>query len=160
MIMGSLPAVTFLAALGAGLNAGLFFIFSVCIMTALGRLPPEQGIAAMQSINQVIQNPLFFLAFGGTTLLSLALVPMGFSVGGATSLYLIVGGALFFTGMFLVTVFFNVPMNNAIDAVRPGSPEAAALWADYRVTWVNWNHVRTVSSLSALGCFVMALRTL
>ena len=38
----------FAAALGSGLMAGLFFIFSVCIMQALSRLPPEQGIAAMK----------------------------------------------------------------------------------------------------------------
>lgn len=160
MIAGSLPTLTFLAALGAGLNAGLFFIFSVCIMTALGRLPPEQGIAAMQSINTAIQNPIFFLAFGGTALLSLALVIMGFSAGGVARLYLVAGSILFFAGMFLVTVIFNVPMNNVLDAARPESPEAAAFWADYLVTWVNWNHVRTVSSLGALGCFVMAFRTL
>jgi len=34
------------AALGSGLNAGFFFAFSFVTMKSLGRLPPEQGIAA------------------------------------------------------------------------------------------------------------------
>ncbi|MDO9414679.1 MAG: DUF1772 domain-containing protein [Pararhizobium sp.] len=151
--------LSFVAALGAGLNAGLFFIFSVCIMGALGRLPPAQGMAAMQSINRVIQNPVFFLVFGGTSLLALVLAIGGFLAGGPARLYLISGGLLFFFGMFVVTVVFNVPMNEALDAAVPGSDIAAGLWADYLVTWVNWNHVRTVSSVAALGLFIMAFKT-
>ena len=55
-----------LAALGSGLMAGLFFVFSVAIMTALERLMPHEGVAAMQHINVVIINPLFALVFFGT----------------------------------------------------------------------------------------------
>ncbi len=43
--------LTFAAAIGSGLMAGLFFVFSVTVMTALGKLPAPAGIAAMQSIN-------------------------------------------------------------------------------------------------------------
>ena len=60
----------FLAALGSGLMAGLFFIFSVFIMAALGRLPPASGIAAMQSINVIILNGMFLSVFMGTALLA------------------------------------------------------------------------------------------
>ena len=59
-------ATLFLSALGSGLMAGLFFIFSVCIMTALGRLAPANGIAAMQSINVTILNGFFLTVFMGT----------------------------------------------------------------------------------------------
>lgn len=69
-----IPALSFAAVIGSGLMAGLFFVFSVCIMQALSRLPPEQGIAAMNAINVVIQNPLFLTAFMGTALLGLVLV--------------------------------------------------------------------------------------
>ena len=51
------------AALGSGLIGGLFFAFSSFVMKALGRLPPAKGIAAMQEINVVVLNPLFFAAF-------------------------------------------------------------------------------------------------
>jgi len=66
--MKSLFFLPLLTLLGCGLMAGLFFIFSVCIMKALGQLPPEKGIAAMQFINVVIVNPLFMLVFLGTAL--------------------------------------------------------------------------------------------
>jgi uncharacterized membrane protein len=57
---------TIVAALGSGLMAGLFFAFSVSVMKALGRLPSAEGIAAMQSINIAIINPVFLAAFLGT----------------------------------------------------------------------------------------------
>ncbi|MGD9741821.1 MAG: hypothetical protein AB7V53_04220, partial [Dongiaceae bacterium] len=55
-----LPVLTFLSALGAGLIAGLFFAFSSFVMAALARLPADQGVAAMQSINTAVLNPVFF----------------------------------------------------------------------------------------------------
>ena len=63
--------------------AGLFFIFSVCIMTALGRLAPASGIAAMQSINVTILNGIFLTVFMGTALLCLALIAAWFARLGA-----------------------------------------------------------------------------
>jgi uncharacterized membrane protein len=159
MIAVLFPWLIFSAVIGAGLNAGLFFIFSVCIMAALARLPAEQGIAAMQAINVVILNPLFLLAFMGTAVLALILVAGGFVYGGPARFYLIAGGLLFLGGVILVTMIVNVPMNNALDALQPGSEEAARLWSSsYLVDWVRWNHVRTLSSIGALVCFVMAFR--
>lgn len=59
-------ALTLFAALGCGLMAGLFFAFSTAVMEALARLPAAAGIAAMQSINVAILNPLFLATFLGT----------------------------------------------------------------------------------------------
>ena len=63
---GLLFALTFAATLGCGLMAGLFFAFSVAVMKALERLPPAEGIVAMQSINVAILNPVFLTVFFGT----------------------------------------------------------------------------------------------
>jgi uncharacterized membrane protein len=52
-------ALTLCAALGCGLMAGVFFAFSAFIMKALTRLPPRDGIAAMQSMNVAVLNPWF-----------------------------------------------------------------------------------------------------
>ena len=41
-----LLAITFVTALGSGLMAGLFFVFSVAVMRALARIPAPSGIAA------------------------------------------------------------------------------------------------------------------
>ncbi len=50
-------AMILFCALGSALVAGVFFAFSTFVMKALGRLQPEQGIAAMQSINVTVLNP-------------------------------------------------------------------------------------------------------
>ena len=49
-----LDVATFLAAIGSGLIAGVFFAFSTFVMRALGRRPPTEGMAAMQAINVAV----------------------------------------------------------------------------------------------------------
>ena len=154
-----LVALTFLAARGSGVMAGLFFAFSTSVMTALGRLTPAGGIAAMQSINVAILNPLFFVAFFGTAaacvLLAIAAL-VRWSEPGA--IYLLAGSLLYLAGSIVVTIVFNVPLNNALAAARPESAEAAGLWTRYLSVWTAWNHVRTAASLAAAASFIMALR--
>ena len=60
-------------------------------------------------------------------------------------------------GMFIVTMIFNVPLNNALAATDPASIEAASLWARYLTDWVFWNHVRTVASTVACALFIYAI---
>jgi uncharacterized membrane protein len=145
-------------ALACGLMAGLFFAFSNSVMGALGRLQPAEGIAAMQSINRVILNPLFLTIFLATPA-ACALVILSslwrWSEPGAA--WLILGGALYIAGAFLVTIFINVPMNNALDAVHPTTTEAAAFWTRYLANWTTWNHVRTIASLTAAALLTIGL---
>jgi len=151
--------LTLVSALGCGLMAGFFFAFSVSVMKALGRLPPAQGIAAMQSINVVVINPVFFIAFFGTAAASVGVVISAiknWDEPGAT--YLLVGGLLYLIGSFLVTIAFNVPRNNALAAVDPASAGGDALWASYLTVWTAWNHVRTAAALVAAAALSIALR--
>lgn len=151
--------LTFASAVGSGLIAGLFFAFSVCVMTVLARLPAAQGITVMQSINAVILNPLFLLVFMGTALASVILgIAACFKWGTAGAAYLLAGSVLYFVGVFLVTAVFNVPLNNALAGAAPGSSEGAALWDHYLSRWVPWNHIRTVAAIAALAAFIMAIR--
>lgn len=153
--------LAFAAAIGSGLMAGLFFVFSVTIMGALGKLPAAAGIVAMQSINTTILSPLFLTAFMGTALLCvvLAIVAM-LDWSGPASGWLVTGALLYVAGTFLVTIVFNVPMNDALASAAPDSGEAANLWTRYLSVWTGWNHVRTVTSTAALGTFIQALRLL
>ena len=149
----------FVAALGAGVMAGIFFAFSVFMMTALGRLPPPAGIAAMQSINAAILNPLFFVVFFGTAVLCLlAAVAAIVEWPLPEAFYLIAGSVLYLVGALLVTMQRNVPLNLALDRSNPESAEGALLWLRYLRVWTAWNHVRTVASLAAMAAFILALR--
>ena len=146
------------SALGCGLMAGVYFAFSTFIMTALGRLDQAAGIAAMNAVNVDIVRSLFMPLFLGTTVAGAALVVMGaLRLGEPGSASMIAGGGLYVIGMFVVTMMFNVPRNNALAAVQPSAPEAGAVWANYLKDWVFWKHVRTVASLVASVLFVAAL---
>jgi uncharacterized membrane protein len=154
-----LSTLKLLAALGCGLIAGTFFAFSTFVMRALARLPPPEGIAAMQAINVVVLNPWFLGVFMGTA----ALCAVG-AIGSFLrwqqpgSGYLLAGSLLYLIGCFLVTVAFNVPRNNVLAAVIPTDPASASVWANYLSSWTFWNHVRTIGSLTAMVAFILALR--
>jgi uncharacterized membrane protein len=71
--------------------------------------------------------------------------------------YLLLGSLLYVIGTVLVTIAFNIPLNDALAKVEPGSPEGATLWASYLTTWTNWNHVRTLTALAAAALIIIAL---
>ncbi|MEX0840332.1 MAG: anthrone oxygenase family protein [Parvibaculum sp.] len=150
--------LTFAATLGSGLVAGIFYGFSSFIMGALGRLPAPQGIAAMHSINVVVINAKFFVAFFGTAALCLVLgvyALLNWTADGAW--LLLAGAALYLVGCIGVTMGGNVPLNNALARAAPESAEGAALWSRYLVVWTRWNSVRTAASLAAAACFIGAM---
>jgi uncharacterized membrane protein len=153
-----LDLATLLCALGSGLIAGFFFAFSVCVMKALGALPAPRGIAAMQTINVVVINPMFLTAFLGTAA-GCVLVSIGALVRwhGPTSPYVLAGSVLYLVGGLLVTMACNVPRNDALAAVAPESAEAERVWLEYLSSWTTWNHVRAVASLAAAALFSVAL---
>lgn len=152
-------ALLWFSAIGCGLIAGLYFAFSTTIMRALGRIDQAAGIATMNAIDTVIVRSLFMPLFLGTTLAAAALAVLAlfrWDAPGASAM--LAGGIVYVAGMFVVTMVFNVPLNNALAAVAdPAGAEAADLWARYLKDWTSWNHVRTVSSTAAFALFVIAL---
>ncbi|HEY7646511.1 MAG TPA: anthrone oxygenase family protein [Hyphomicrobiales bacterium] len=158
MLDQALFALTFAAAIGSALVAGIFFAFSTFVMAALGRIPADQGIRAMQSINVTVINPLFMLAFMGTGAVCLALVAGAYIRWDETSSKLmLIASILYLIGCIGVTMVLNVPLNDALAAVEASTPEAAAVWARYLADWTFWNHVRTVAPLISAVLFIAAL---
>lgn len=159
MIPGTLTALTWLSAIGSGLVAGVFFAFSAFVMTALARLPPAQGLQAMQSINVTAVTPAFMSLFFGTAVAAMAVsvsALLSWQKPGAA--WLLLGGVLYVAGVVGVTAVFNVPRNDALAAVEPARADAASLWARYVSGWTAWNHVRTAAALGATVSFILALR--
>ena len=151
-------ALKLFSALGCGLMAGVFFAFSAFVINALARLQPTQGIAAMQSINITVINPLFFAAFFGTAAACILLAVFSllrWHQRGAA--YLLVGSLLYLVGTVLVTSVFNVPLNEALARVDPDSTEGASLWISYLANWTAWNHVRTAAALAAAASLTIAI---
>jgi uncharacterized membrane protein len=144
------------AAIGSGVVGGIFYGFSSFVMKALRRIAPEQGIAAMNSINVTVINPSFMLPFVGTALLC-ALLAAGayFWWPQFSGKLVLVAALLYLVGSFGLTMVMNQPMNLKL----AGLPTAQALdyWAQYVDAWSVWNHVRTAASLLSAMLFVAAL---
>ncbi|MFJ6325571.1 MULTISPECIES: DUF1772 domain-containing protein [unclassified Rhizobium] len=147
-----------IAALSSGLLAGVYFAFSTFVMQSFARLPVDQGIAAMQSINITIVRSPFIAVFMLAAALSLFIAVMAIlNWRGGASVMMLTGAGLYIVASFLSTIVFNVPLNDALAKVDGHTAEAAQLWSTYLSDWVQWNHVRTVASLLAACAFVKAL---
>lgn len=155
----SLFILKLFSALGCGLVAGIFFAFSTFVIKALAQQPTAQGIATMQSINITVINPLFMTAFLGTGITCLLLTVVSlFRWHQSGAVYLLIGSLLYLIGTLLVTIAFNVPLNDALAVVKPDSAEGANLWAKYLTNWTFWNHVRTIAALAAAALLTIALQ--
>ncbi|MEU1404472.1 anthrone oxygenase family protein [Streptomyces sp. NPDC005728] len=138
------------ATVAMGLIAGVFYVFACAVMPALARSDDRTYVAVMRDINDVIQNPVFFLSFLG------ALVLTGVSawhLRGSASGRWVWAALAAYALAFLVTLAFNIPLNNAL--AGKGTP--ASLREHFEGPWVTWNVVRTALSTAALACLTRAL---
>lgn len=154
----TLIVLGFAAAIGSGVMGGFFFAFSVVVMASLARLPAHEGMAAMQAINVVVLNALFFSVFFGIAAICLVLTAM--SIAGPSPLnaaLIVIGSLAYLLGCIGVTMARNVPLNNALAVADPQSAAGTALWSRYLVTWTQWNHLRTAACIVAAVAFTLAL---
>jgi len=142
-----------IALLGTGLVTGLLFAFSNFVLQSLGDLPDDEGMYAMQRINERIINPLFLLLFLGTPVLCTAIaVSMLYTLGDSGALLKLAGAIFYMAGPFSITVLFNVPLNNRLAAADLS--DAGEVWPSYQAQWQRWNHRRTF--LGAVAIVLLA----
>ena len=158
MLETSLTATLWLCAVGCGLMAGVYFSFSGFIMASFARIETSAGILAMQSINDVILRSTFMPLFFGTSFAatSVAVIALSDLSRSGASLILSASG-LYVVGMFLCTVFVNVPLNNRLKEVDAHSAHGAQVWDLYLRQWTRWNHVRTIASALSSVLFFIAI---
>lgn len=142
------------AIVGAGVVTGLLFAFSNFVMKALADMPPEQGMFAMQRINQRILNPIFFLLFFGTPLACgvLLIIAIGNNALPGYS-WLMWGAGLYLVGPFGITISRNVPLNNELAGLVPN--EADSFWPLYQRDWQFWNHIRSYLGVISIACMAL-----
>jgi len=149
MASSSVRTLTLVCAVGSGLVGGVFFAFSTFVMSGLRKIPAPAVISAMQSINRQAPTPLFMLALLGTSAACVALGVVAVVRWGSTAATLAVVGAALGVVPLLLTGAYHVPRYDALALVDPTAAGAAEAWRHYLAGWVPWNHVRTVTSLSA-----------
>ncbi|MBQ0886667.1 DUF1772 domain-containing protein [Streptomyces sp. RM72] len=158
MIEGPYFVLAVLGVLGTGVMAGVFCAFSTFVMRGLAALPPAQGVAAMNAINRAAVGPAFMSVFLGTALLAVVIAAVTLAVWPKdAAVELLLGSGLYLVGSFGVTAAANVPRNDALLRLEPGSAEAADRWTAYVREWTAWNHVRTVAAAAAAAAYVLAL---
>ena len=159
--MATILVLALAAAIGSGLVAGIFLAFSTFIIVAFARIPPEQGIAAMNSINVTIVRSPFMVLFVPTAILCVLIAALAIiDWRGDASVWMLGGATLYIVACFISTIVFNVPMNDALAKVSGSGAEAADVWNSYLKDWTRWNHVRTAASLLAAIAFVRSLMIL
>lgn len=140
--------ITALATVATGLSAGLYYAYSCSVLPGLkaaAERSPDTAEVSMRAINVAIENPAFLATFAGAPLLTAAALltdaPRGWVVA-SLALHAVTLG---------VTFAASIPLN---DALATGGS-----WQEFAGAWTGWNHVRTASSLGALACLVVALRS-
>jgi uncharacterized membrane protein len=158
MLDGTPRTLTIVAAVAAGIVAGVFFAFSTFVMPALRRLPADRGLVAMQSINRAAPaSPLFMLALMGTAALCVGLGVLALTrLDEPAAPWLLAGCGLYLAAV-VVTVAFHVPRNDALGLLDPAASGSADAWRHYLTVWTAGNHVRSLVSAAASASFVVAL---
>ncbi|SEF49476.1 anthrone oxygenase family protein [Vibrio hangzhouensis] len=137
-----------IAATSTALLAGIYFIFHNTVMIVLAE---QDGIKTMNRINQVILNKTFLLIFMLSPLSSLLMLAIGLAEGLLTFHSPLLYGALLAILGFLITIRFNVPLNNSLALVTDSDRN---VWEHYLVHWVTWNSRRFYLSIIAGAAIV------
>ena len=152
--------ILILTATSTALIAGLFYSYSCSVNIGLGKLPDEGYLAAMQSINRAILNPVFFATFIGTLLLLPVSTWLQYSAGASKSfLFLLAATLIYAVGVFGVTIFGNVPLNEALDKFNLHSASMEEIKNQrvmFEIPWNKLHNIRTIANIVALVLVIMA----
>ena len=147
------------AIIAYALVSGVFLAFSDFIMRSLAHTGGIGGVDAMQVINREVFRWVFMTLFIGMAPVSLAIAGYGgFVIGDGPGTFFVLAGLVYFVGCFGVTVFFNVPMNEALAGMDASSDAAQDYWTGtYLPRWTFWNTVRTVASMVSAALLLVGL---
>nr|WP_294875696.1 anthrone oxygenase family protein [uncultured Pedobacter sp.] len=152
--------VLVLAGTTTALMAGLFYAWSCSVNLGLAKLSDEGYLTAMQEINRAILNPVFFAGFFGALVLLPLSAYLHYSQPVQLKFWLLVAAALcYIIGTFGVTIFGNVPLNNALDAFNLKSATAEAMRlqrSGFEATWNSLNTIRAVAATIAIVLLIIA----
>ena len=138
-------------ALASGLVAGLFYSYACSVNPGLGALSDANYLAAMQSINIAILNPVFMGA--------LVLLPVStYQHFGTSRFYLLFGAALVYViASFGVTMLGNVPLNEALAKINLDGASAQELAAHRLRFEAPWNRLHTIRTYASILSFILVL---
>jgi uncharacterized membrane protein len=148
--------ILFAAIALTGLSAGLFYAWLVSVIPGTRKVVDLTYLESMQSINRAILNPAFFLIFFGS-LPALAISTIQHFHSGITFWWLLAAGIIYALGTFGVTVFGNVPLNDALDVLDLAELSETRT-AEFRRSYEEkWNRLHLIRTVSAVLSFLFSL---
>ncbi|MEL7344950.1 MAG: anthrone oxygenase family protein [Pseudomonadota bacterium] len=145
--------------LAYALVGGVFLAFSDFIMRSLALTSGHGGIEAMQGINREVFRWVFMTLFLGMAAVSAVIAGYGaFGLVGPAGTVIMMAGLVYLVGCFGVTVFFNVPMNEALAGMETATGSTRDYWLEtYVPRWTFWNSVRTVACVVSAALLLFGL---
>ncbi len=147
----------------SGLVAGLLYAYACSVNPGLHKLGDKEYLSAMQSINVSIQNPIFFISFMGLLILFPVTVFQLRSQQQAAFNYILIATILYVAGVFGVTMFANVPLNNRLanfNIAAASQNELAAMRTIFEKPWNTYHLIRTIASVVAFIFSILSLSKL
>lgn len=147
-----------------GLLAGLFYGYDCSVIKGLGNLSDKAYLQSFQSISKEIINPYFFLSFIGSMIVLPISCWLCYKHNDTLSFYfLLVALLVYAIGVFGVTAFGNVPLNEMLEKIdiTNTSSENLKITRDiFETNWNNLHHIRTYASiLSFLLSIIACIKT-
>ena len=145
-------------ALALGLIGGVFLSFSDFIMRGLRDASPAGGMESMQQLNRRVYGSVFLFLFMQMTPMAAGLALWAhWAQLDTVAAWLTAGASIYAVAVFGVTALGNVPMNKRLDGLAARDADSARYWRRYLTRWTGLNHVRTLGSLAASACFMVAI---
>ena len=155
-----MKVLLFTTILFSGLIAGLLYGYSCSVNSGLKNLADNEYLKAMQSINVAIQNPWFFIVFMGLLVLFPFLCYRVYSVSIPSFNLVMAATLVYFIGVFGVTIFGNVPLNESLakfDISGVSSNQISAMRQTFERPWNNYHAIRTIASIISFGLTILVL---
>jgi uncharacterized membrane protein len=158
MILENLVLIT--ASILTALHAGLLYAFSAAVIPALRNVKSSIHIEVFQTLNEEIENPIFFLSFFGP----IVLLPIAaFLYRDLPQFPWIVAAVLVqFIFSDCVTTLVNIPLNKKLAKInldRITEKEAEKIVKEYNgkgSRWMKFHHIRTIASIVATALVFIA----
>lgn len=141
------------------LSAGFFFAWSVSVILGTKKIGDFTYLDVMQKINREILNPLFYVVFFGSliTLVVTAIIHND----NKTVFWLITAAiTIHFFGVFCITAFGNIPLNNTLDKLdilHTTTEELKNFRTNYETRWNNYHNIRTLSNMIAFILLLISI---
>ena len=153
----ALIVTTLLCALVAGIVLG----FAVVVMPGIATLSDRDFLLAFKRMDGIIQDgqPVFMIVWVGSIISVVTMVVLGTLQLSGVQLYLV----WFVTGLYLFgvqapTLRFNIPLNNAVQALDVESlseSDLAKARSQFEVPWNRWNRFRTGAAIVSVIALLM-----